>query len=122
MNKNLLNEIKTQIIRAINGEKQEFEECWLDAETTDDYAELNITITRYFDFTGECINADVVITNLIIWGDENNDITTESDYQGLVKALEETNWIDAAYEYEQSENDRLFNLLAGATQPLNATV
>ena len=122
MKKNLSEEIIYRIILAVNETSQEHEDMWFRSQTAEDYAELNLTVTRYFDFTGEVKNADVVITKLIIWDDENNDIATESDYQEVVNALKATHWIDPAYQYEQSDNDRLFNLISSAAQPLNVAV
>lgn len=124
MTSSLLEEIIYQIIVTVNGSQREQENHWLEAETESDYAEANITVTRYFDSvcTDEIKSADVVITNLIIWDDENNNIATEADYQQVVKALEKTGWIDAAYEFEQPENERLFAMIAEAVTPYNQAV
>ena len=130
MEPKLLAEIIYQVIVTINSENKGHEKYWIEAYAEDDcaenetteYAELNITVERHFDCIAEIRTADVKVTSLTIWGEENENITTEADYQELIKALEKTGWIEASYEYEQPDNERLFGLISGAVTPLNQAV
>lgn len=83
---------------------------WQEIYSGDDYAELVCRIMWWYGRCGEISNADVVIERMLIWDDDNNDVSCEEDYRQLCSELNGTNGINCSYEYELNDNDRLLKL------------
>ncbi|MFI3239481.1 MAG: hypothetical protein R3Y22_02675 [Bacteroidales bacterium] len=72
---------------------------WFEVYNDNDYAELSLRVTRWYDISEQLLLVKVIIDQFSIWDDENNNIVIEDDLILLVQLLELNNLIDSSYTY-----------------------
>lgn len=72
---------------------------WFEVYHEDDYVEMTLEITRWYDMSDDLLFVNVTILDLIIWDDDNNNIAIEDDYELLAELLELNRMVASFYIY-----------------------